>query len=588
VEADPAVVNLTQYESYFSERRPFFVEGSEIFRFGFSGNGHGGGSNLFYSRRIGRAPRGGYSGLDATYVDTPDQSTIAGASKISGRIGAWSVGLMEAVTLEEEGRYATPSGQRGTVAVEPLTNYVVGRARRDFNEGNATVGTLFTATNRNLNDPALAGLLHSSAYVGGVDFIQNWKNREWYLTGTLAGSRVAGDADAMLRTQHSSARYWQRPDAGHVEVDPTRTSMMGWKGSLAAGRRAGDHWLGSVSVDANSPGFEVNDLGFNTQVDAWNADFSLQYRDMVPDDRTRRYQIDLLPSFQWNFDGTLLGARAFLGSMQQWANFWTSSITVNATAPTLDDRLTRGGPMARRAGNIGFSGGINTDQRKSYTLHICGNYSSFSDGGWNAGSHAAVTFRPTSAMEVRVDTEYRRNNPMAQYVRAFGDPMATDTYGSRYVFGELDQTTLATSARVSWTFTPDLSFQLWAQPFISTGKYQGFKEMSEPREREWNVYGQDVGTISEAGGLYTVDPDGSGSAEAFTFSNPNFNVRSLRGNAVLRWEYRPGSTVYLVWQQQRASYGQFGEFDFSNDTDALFSAPPENVFAVKVSYWMGR
>jgi hypothetical protein len=588
VEADPAVVNLTQYESYFSERRPFFVEGSEIFRFGFSGGHHGGGNSLFYSRRIGRAPRGGFSDVDAAYTDAPDQSTIAAAAKLSGRIGAWSVGLLEAATLEEEGRYATASGHRGTVTVEPFSNYVVGRARRDFNDGNATVGALFTAANRNLSDAALTDLMHSSAYVAGVDFIRNWKNREWFLTGKLAGSRVAGDADAILLTQRSSARYWQRPDASHVEVDPTRTSILGWQGSLSAGRRAGDHWLGSVSMDANSPGFEANDLGFNTQVDSWGTEFALQYRDMVPDERTRRYQIDLMPSFRWNFDGDLVGASAFLGSFQQWANFWSSSITVNARAPTADDRLTRGGPMARRPGAIGFSGGINTDQRKPYTFHICGNLSKDTEGGWNAGSHAAVTFRPTSAMEVRIDTEYRRNHPVAQYVGAFSDPVAENTYGARYVFGELDQTTLSTSARVSWTFTPDLSLQLWAQPFISTGRYQGFKELQRPREWAWNAYGEDVGTLAESDGQYLVDPDGDGPAEGFSFSNPDFNVRSLRGNAVLRWEYRPGSTVYLVWQQRRSSFSQSGEFDFSDDADALFGTPPENVFAIKVSYWMGR
>jgi hypothetical protein len=191
-------------------------------------------------------------------------------------------------------------------------------------------------------------------------------------------------------------------------------------------------------------------------------------------------------------------------------------------------------------------------------------------------------------MEVRLDTEYSRSHPVAQYVRAVSDLTAERTYGARYVFSDLDRTTLSASTRISWTFTPDLSLQLWAQPFISTGDYHRFKELHQPRTWGWDVYGEDVGTIAESDGVYAVDPDGSGPAQTFSFGNPDFNVRSLRGNAVLRWEYRPGSTVYLVWQQQRSSFSESGQFDFSGDADALFGAPPENVFAVKVSYWLGR
>ncbi len=591
VEVDPAVVNLTQYETFFPERRPFFTEGAEIFRYGFSGwdRDHSDLGDLFYSRRIGRAPQRNLYGLGAQYVDSPDQTTIAGAMKVSGRLGdKWSVGLLEATTLEEEGRYLTPEGDRRTTVVEPFSNYLVGRVRRDFRDGNSTLGGIATAVNRDLQEDALAEFLHSSAYVAGLDFRHMWKNREWYVTGTLTGSRVQGSADAILLTQRSPARYWQRPDAGHVRVDPRRTSMNGWRGSFSAGRGAGTHWRGSVRMQAQSPGFEANDLGFETRVDSWDLTVPIQYRDMEPDDRTRFYQIDFAPGFEWNFDGDLVGANLFVGSIQQWPNFWMSSTAIGVYPETDNDRLTRGGPVARHPSGFNVSQWISTDQRKPYSANLNFTYAVNGRGGWGYFPSLGVTFRPASAMEVSLAPTLRRSSAVAQYVAAIPDETADRTFGARYVFSDLDQTTLSMDTRVSWTFTPRVSFQLFLQPFLSSGDYSGFKELHQPRKWDWDVYGEERGTIAETDQEIIVDPDGDGAAAPFTLWNPDFNMRSLRGNAVLRWEYRPGSTLYLVWQQRRFNRITDGRFRFEEDYDALFRIPPENVFALKVSYWVGR
>ena len=591
VEVDPAVVNLTQYESFFPERRPFFTEGAEIFRYGFSGHGMGGSDmgDLFYSRRIGRAPRGSLSGVGAEFTDSPDQTTIAGAMKVSGRMGDnWSVGLMEAATMQEEARYVTPDGVRGAGVVEPFSNYLVGRARRDFLDGSSTIGGIFTAVNRDLTDDALSQALHSGAYVGGIDFRHRWKNREWFVTGTLTGSQVTGSTDAILLTQRSSARYWQRPDAGHVAIDPTRTSIQGWRGNLSTGRSSGDHWLGSISTSAQSPGFEANDLGFETRVDSWDITGALQYRDQEPDDITRMYFIDFMPSLEWNFDGDLVGVNTFIGSVQQWANFWMSSTAMSIYPETDNDRLTRGGPMARHPGGFSVSQWISTDQRKSYSFNFNASYANNSRGGWGYFPGFGVTFRPSSAVEVSLDPRFRRTFAVSQYVGAVPDETADRTFGSRYVFSDLDQTTVSMDTRVSWTFTPRMSLQLFLQPFVSSGAYSGYKELHQPGKWDWDVYGVERGTINETDGVFEVDPDGEGAAPAFALGNPDFNVRSLRGNAVLRWEYRPGSTLYLVWQQQRFSYVPNGSFQLQDDYNALFRTPPENVFALKVSYWLGR
>ena len=591
VEVDPAVVNLTQYETYFPERRPFFTEGSEIFRYGFPGFEMGAPDlgDLFYSRRIGRAPQGDLYNAGAEYVDAPAQTTIAGAMKVSGRLAEnWSVGILEAATLEEQGRYVTPEGERGTGVVEPFSNYLVGRARRDFRDGGSTVGGIVTAVNRDLTDDAMAALLHSGAYVAGVDFNHMWKNREWFVTGTLTGSRVLGSPEAILQTQRSSARYWQRPDAGHVSLDPTRTSLTGWRGSISTGRRAGDHWRGSVQMSALSPGFEANDLGFETRVDSWRLGTAFQYRDQEPDDVTRMYLIDFAPSLEWNFDGDLVGARAFLGSIQQWSNFWMSSTAISVGPETDNDRITRGGPVARSPSTFQVSQWIGTDQRKPYSVNMNMSYATNGRGGRGFFPGIGVTFRPSSAMEVSLEPSYRLTHAVAQYVLAVSDETADRTYGSRYVFSDLDQTTLSMNTRVSWTFSPRISFQLFVQPFISSGDYSVYKELHQPRTWGWDVYGKDRGTISEEEGIISIDPDEGGAAPPFSFRSPDFNLRSLRGNAVLRWEYRPGSTIYLVWQQQRSDRINDGRFRPGEDVDALFRTPPENIFALKVSYWLGR
>jgi len=591
VGVDPAVVNLSDYETYFPERRPFFVEGAEIFRFGSAGSdlAQSDLGSLFYSRRIGAAPHRGLSDLDASYTDVPEQTTIGGAVKVSGRVGEdWSAGLMEAVTLEEEGRFVGQDGVQGSTVVEPLSSYLVGRARRDFRDGNSAVGGIVTAVNRDLSDPALGEILHAEAYVAGLDLNHSWKNREWFVSGTVTGSLVRGSQEAILLTQESSARYWQRPDAGHVEVDPTRTSMGGWSGSLSAGRSAGDHWLGAVLLQAQSPGFEANDLGFVPRVDARGSTVAVAYQDQVPNRLTRSYTVDLSGSVTQNFDGDWVGMRLRVGSAQQWANYWRSSTSMSAWPETDNDRLTRGGPVSRHPSGISLTQSISTDPRRPYTVRSSLNYQRGGRGGWGFTPSLGTTFRPSPALEVSLSPTFKRAHSVMQYVRTVPDETADQTYGARYVFSDLDQTSLSLDTRVSWTFTPRLSLQLFAQPFLATGDYSRFKELREPRKWGWDVYGEDTGTVSEDGSFYTIDPDGTGPAEPFSLGNPDFNIRSLRGNAVLRWEYRPGSSVYLVWQQRRYHRAPTGEFDGQEDVDALFNTPSENVFALKVSYWWGR
>jgi len=275
--------------------------------------------------------------------------------------------------------------------------------------------------------------------------------------------------------------------------------------------------------------------------------------------------------------------------MQQWSNFWVTSTFIMLNAETDNDQATRGGPVARTPAGINFRQFVATDQRKTYSFSAnLGGSRGSGRGGWDYYFGGGVTFRPTSAVEVELMPNFRRNHALAQYVAAVPDERADWTFGARYVFSDLDERTLSLSTRFSWTFTPRMSLQLFLQPFISSGDYSRFKELHQPRKWDWDVYGQERGSINEADGMVVVDPDGNGESSSFTLHNPDFSIRSLRGNAVLRWEYRPGSTVFLVWQQRRLGYTPTGDFNFQGDLNDLFRVPPENVFALKVNFWLGR
>ncbi|NIR41506.1 MAG: hypothetical protein GWN73_39035, partial [Actinobacteria bacterium] len=262
VEVDPAVVNLSAFETFFQEKRPFFVEGADIF---------GGGADLFYSRRIGRRPQGSLPD-EAAHADRPESTTILGAAKVTGRTAnGWSIGLLEAVTGREEAAYVDTLGVRGRAPVEPLTNHLVGRLRRDLRSGETVLGLKATAANRRLDTDALAGRLRSSAYAGGFDFKHEWANRAWAVDGHIAFSRIAGAPDVMVAAQRSSARYLQRVDADHLSLDSAATALAGFSGRLQIAKRAGLHWRGQASYSTTSPGYETNDLGFQRDADRHRA-----------------------------------------------------------------------------------------------------------------------------------------------------------------------------------------------------------------------------------------------------------------------------------------------------------------------------
>jgi hypothetical protein len=349
VEVDPAVVNLSAFEVFFPERRPFFLEGVDIFRFGqsvtFNDNNP---SNFFYTRRVGRAPRRSLDALGATYSDVPAQSDIVAAAKVSGKTnGGLSLGVLGALTREETGRYALPDGTRGAAVVEPRTEFLVTRVRQDFRQGNTVVGGVVTGVRRDLSDAELEPLFVRDALVSGADFEHRWGDRTWAVSGFMAGSRVGGDARVMTALQRSPIRAFQRPDARDFSLDTTRTSLDGYFGTLSVARTAGEHWLGSLTFEQTSPGFEVNDLGFQTRADFRSLSAAAQYRETRIGRYLQSYETSLYATTAANFDGDVVERRVSLLSSGLLRSFWSYSFWGFIQPETTDDRLLRGGPLTR-------------------------------------------------------------------------------------------------------------------------------------------------------------------------------------------------------------------------------------------------
>ncbi len=587
VEVDPAVINLSAFETRYDEKRPFFVEGGEIFDFA--------GSQLIYSRRVGRSPQGSVPGT-AAYSDMPGTATILGALKLTGKTpNGWSLGAVNAVTGRETAAYVTLEGDHERATVEPLTNYFAGRVRRDFDGGASSIGVIGTAVNRDLADSALATRLRSSAYTTGLDARADFDQRMWSLEGSVAGSLIQGDADAIHAAQRTSARYFGRPDADHLELDPDATSMAGMFGRTALSKKAGD-WRGAAELSAITPGFEINDLGFQSAADRVELEGNFGYNQTVPGRVFRSWDAEMTAESSWNFGRERQSLELGVSGGGSLLSFHNFSFELNRQFESWDDRLTRGGPLA--VAPAGYSGRVDfrSDSRRPIQVRSDFNFSGDAAGGWSrsVGVNASLRFREIYQIEIGPDVERQHN--AAQYVTTIADPHATDTFGHRYIFAPLDQTTVSLQTRFNATFTPNLSFELYAEPLLSSASYDTFMQLAAPRTFDFLTYGTDVGSVTaQEGGRYLIDPDEDGPAAAFAVTDRDFNQRTLNGNAVLRWEWRPGSTLFLVWQQVRnerltllgdTQGRRVGRFDLNRDTRALFGVDPTNVFLVKVNYWM--
>ena len=589
VEVDPAVVNLSAFESYFQEKRPFFIEGSTIFsQFGYGGatsnvNISWSAPDFFYSRRIGRSPQGDVS--RAGHVNFPERTTILGAFKLTGKVGKdWNIGIISALTAREYAEIDS-SGDRFHEEVEPFSYYGVLRAQKEFNEGKQGVGFLMTSVVRDLDHDGFKDSLNDNAFslaFDGWTFLDG--NKAWVINGWLGGTRVAGSRSAILDLQKSSLHYYQRPDATHVELDELATSLVGWGGRISVNKQKG-RLLFNSAIGALSPGFDPNDIGFQFgSSDIINAHLLVGYSWPHPGKVLRNCYIYGGPFRNYDFGGNKIWDGSLFIIEGQFLNYWSFNTLLAYNPKTLSNRMTRGGPLVRIPEGFEVDSYLSSDSRKPVVVSAFNNvYRRPAEGSsWSGG--LSIRWKPKSNISFSIGPDFYIRRTKAQWVTRINDPLMTATFGARYIFGELHQRILSSDIRLNWTFTPKLTLQLYLQPFIGVGSYSRFKELAQPKSYDFNVFGEGLSTVLYSDEEYTVDPDGPGPASPFSFGDPDFNVKSLRGTMVLRWEYFPGSILYFVWTQSRQDYSHPGDLNLRRDLGDLLTAPGDNIFLIKVSY----
>jgi hypothetical protein len=549
VEVDPAVVNLSQFETFYPEKRPFFTEGLNIFRFGDSpASSHFNfffAPSVFYSRRIGRSPQ---IGVDADFVTSPDETTILGAAKVTGKVGRWSIGVLDALTDAERARFID-GPQSGRQQVEPMTNYFVSRSTKEIGD-DTRVGFLLTSVNRRLPEE-LEPLLRENALTIGTDGYTWLRAKSWVFEWNATGTRVSGSKEAIALTQESSSRYFQRPDAESFHFDPTRTLLSGWSGRAMLSKQTG-LWRPNIQVQAYSPGFETNDVGFMQRTDIISTHALVQYVNQEPNKRFRERNLWTGVWINRNFDGDTIERGVFADTFGTLQTYWNYRASLFVTPGAIYDRATRGGPVVRSPFGWSSDLHVGSDDRKQFFISADSHLEDSRDGSYVHGGGLGLTYRPASNLTLNLTPYYNRSHAYNQYVT---------TTGGKYVFSELEQHSFELGTRADWTLSSRLSLQLYLQPFVASGDFHDYHTLARARTRDYDPYTP-------------------------TFSDPDFNLRSVRGSAVMRWEFRPGSALYVVWNEARADVVPLGDFRFRRDFRAIPTAPSHDVFLVKVSYWL--
>jgi len=583
VEADPSEVNLTAYETFFQEKRPFFIEGNNIYDFQITGGGNPySRDNLFYSRRVGRQPHY-YPDLDDNeYADVPENTTILGAFKLSGKTKkGWSVGVMESLTQREMAEIS----QEGVIReeeVEPLTNYFVARLEKDINKGNTVVGGMFTSTNRKIENPAI-DFIPKNAYTGGLNFKHYWKDKSWMVAARTVFSSVHGDTIAMTNLQESSVRYFQRPDANYIHVDSTRKSLQGQGGTVEFGKVGGGHWQFLSWVTWRSPGLELNDVGYLRSSDEVQQVLWVSYRIWEPFSIFRRININFNQWSGWDFGGrnTFSGINTNVNT--QFKNHWFFGGGINFDGPSLSKSDLRGGPSLLLPGGWNYWLSVDSDPRKKFSAEASySQYKAFNNTATFRNVGLEFIYRPSNMIRLSLEPFISINDYNLQYVE-------TTEYKNedRYVTAFINQKTFGLVGRIDLSITPDLTIQYYGQPFMASGEYTQFNRITDAQADDYynryHVFAEEEISYNSDEEIYSVDENGDGMVD-YTFGNPNFNFLQYRSNLVFRWEYIPGSAVYLVWSQGRTDETSQVDYNFKNNWDNLFDIHPHNVFLVKLTY----
>ncbi len=590
VEADPSQVRIDGFQNFFTEKRPFFIESRNIFDYQLTGSEAGGDYDadlLFYSRRIGSSPHGYPNLSTGEYAKVPQNTSILGALKFSGKTkNGLSIGLLESITQREMASI-DKSGQRREELVEPLTNYFVTRLQKDSKDGNTILGGIITGVNR---ENGLSDNLHRSAYSGGLDFLRYWKNRTWYIRGNLVFSHVRGSKEAILNTQTAFEHLFQRPSAPEVSIDSSRTSLTGMGATFRFGKIGGKSGkLGQVfkfetGLTVRSPGLELNDIGFMLTSNEINhfTWAGLHYQKSFLFFRTARLNYNHWS--RWDYSGKFIYQAFNFNSHATFKNNWQSGTGLTWNPFDISNTALRGASSLRRPAGLGHNLYVTSDYRKK----VYANLSLFNFWGFDntiKGNNLSLSFifQPMNSLNISLSGDYsyywRRQDQFVDNI------MYNNTI--RTIVGQVKQKTLRFTARLNYNITPDLTLQYYGQPFITRPLYDNFAYVSDPLAKKYDnrfrVF--KPAEISSSNGEYLVDENTDGIAE-YSFSKPDFNFVQFRSNLVVRWEYRAGSELYLVWSLGNTP-DAFAELDtplakslFNN----AFAEQGRNIFLIKWTY----
>ena len=579
VEADPAVVNLTAFESFFPERRPFFVEGASFL------NRRIPGGQLFYSRRIGRRPQGWANPPTGGTIEIPDASTIVSAAKVTGKSGSGlGLGMLSALTTGESGTMRDSLGTVvGSERVQPWVHHFVGRVQQDFKDGQHTVGTMITALNRFGGADGFG--LRRAAYSFLLDGEHKWQNNTYGIGWSVVGGHIRGTEEVILAAQRSSTRYYQRPDADHLAIDSTRTSLSGHSFGLNFGKNAGT-WRYYAFYNRTSPGLEISDMGFQFgTVDRQQTGGGISYVRVRPTGPFRNFRFGVDANSAWTTGGEPLEfwfrPAVFNATLR---NNWRFNI--NPMAFRVGQRhvtALRGGPLLRKSPWRQSFAGLNSDRRKSLSVSLNATIGGRFDGPerW-ANANVNTGIRPSATVDASVGVGYNWTKNPEQWVTR-----RTVLDSTRYILATVRRQTMNVRVRFNWTMTPKLSLQLYGQPFVSSGAYSAFLEVDDPQAGGWadrfHFYGSELACTDT---ICDLDRDADGIVDA-SFSRPDFNVKSLRATTVLRWEYKPGSVLYVAWQHGRSEFLPGGEFGGTGAFGDLLGLESDNTVLIKINYWLG-
>ena len=575
VESDPSVMNLTAFETFYEERRPFFLEGKNIFSFDFDN------MNIFYSRRIGHPPAYSPELNNNEYIDFPDNTTILSAAKISGKsANGLAIGVLQSLTANEHAKINS-AGTDKKISVEPITNYLITRIQQDYNEGATVLGGIFTSTNRFINDSQLE-FMNRNAFTGGIDFLHQWNDKEFFVDAKLIGSAIEGSTEAIQILQKSSARYYQRPDADYLHFDSTLTNLKGYGGSIRIGKGSKGLWRYSTGLHWRSPGLELNDLGYLQTADFIQQENSISYFVIQPVSIFRTYTVSLSEFNNWDFGMDYLLSGGNLNLYFEFLNNWAVSFSSIYTSQALDNHILRGGFAMLVPAIWENDIYIRTDPSEQIFFDLSANLiSSGAGSGRYYSVQPGVSVIPLNTLKLSLSLNYSKHINNLQYVD-------TKTINNEpiYILGKINQNTLGATFRIDYNLTPELSIQYYGSPFASIGKYSEFKNVTNPRASAYSDRFVLLNSVLN-GNDYEVsenNPGGSGQIN-YTFGNPDFNFFQFRSNLVFRWEYQPGSQIYLVWSQDRTNYIMPGDNSVSKALSSLKDVYPNNIFLIKINYW---